>query len=87
MEIQLIDNIDRWEEIRHEWNDIILENMDFFNPFLSFEWLSSWWEVFGEKRKLSILIAKSSDDIVGIAPLMISKKTEVATVIILGQKC
>ena len=75
MEIQLLDNIDKCQDIRHEWNDLVEKNMDFFNPFLSFEWLSSWWEVFGEGRGLSILIAKSDDDIVGIAPLMISKKT------------
>ncbi len=44
------------------------------HPFLDHSWIRSWWESFGEGRKLNILTVTHDGELVGIAPLMISKE-------------
>jgi CelD/BcsL family acetyltransferase involved in cellulose biosynthesis len=42
------------------------------NFFSTWEWLSTWWKYYGEKRRLLILLAEEGDEIIGIAPFMYS---------------
>jgi len=58
--------------MRDVWNSILDRSHD-NDVFSTWEWLSCWWRHFGEGRNLRILIARDRDDIVGIAPLMLSK--------------
>jgi CelD/BcsL family acetyltransferase involved in cellulose biosynthesis len=43
--------------------------------FRSFEWLRSWWEVFGDtgERALLVICVHDGDELVGIAPLQVSR--------------
>jgi CelD/BcsL family acetyltransferase involved in cellulose biosynthesis len=43
------------------------------HPFLSHEWLCAWWESFGAGRELRVLLAKTADRVIGIAPLMLCR--------------
>ena len=40
------------------------------NPFLTHDWILSWWEAFGEGKKLHIMVFKSEGETVAIAPFM-----------------
>jgi hypothetical protein len=42
---------------------------------LSWEWVSTWWRVFGDGRSLSLLTAWEADDLVEIAPFAIRNTT------------
>ena len=55
------------------WNSILSKSKS-NNIFLTWEWISTWWKHFGNGRKALLLIIKKNDDIVGIAPLMYSKR-------------
>lgn len=55
---------EKWEELE----DKIPEK----NIYFSFLWASTWWEVFGHKYELLILVAEDNEAVRGIAPLMIS---------------
>lgn len=39
------------------------------NPFLSWDWQSSWWEVFAKGRDLRCLVVRSGEEVIGILPL------------------
>jgi CelD/BcsL family acetyltransferase involved in cellulose biosynthesis len=58
-----------FEALREEWNQL-LENSTSNTLTLTHEWLSTWWEVFGEGRELYILVVRDEERLVGIAPML-----------------
>ena len=62
-----------FESIREIWNPLLRKNMFGNNIFFTWEWLSIWWKHFGEKRKLMVLTAEEENEVLAIAPLMLSK--------------
>lgn len=51
------------------WNSLLRESAS-DTLFLTHEWLSVWWEVFGGKRELYILVVRDGEELIGIAPLL-----------------
>lgn len=51
------------------WNPLLRESRSDVVT-LTFEWLSTWWEVFNEDRELYILLARDGEAVIGIAPLL-----------------
>jgi len=68
-----VEDIDCFESLRDCW-DVILERntLENNNVFLTWEWVSTWWKYFGKGRKLLILVVKDNEEILAIAPLMLS---------------
>jgi CelD/BcsL family acetyltransferase involved in cellulose biosynthesis len=58
--------------LENEWKDL-MHNSKSSNVFLTWEWISSWWDCFSEGRELWILTARTADDgkLVGLAPFNI----------------
>jgi len=54
------------------WNEL-LSRTDYANIQLTHEWLSTWWEVFGDNEKLFLITVNDGNKIAGIAPLIITK--------------
>jgi hypothetical protein len=70
--------IRRWTErdftaARNEWNKLVsVSGADRF--FLSHEWLSQWWRHFArDHAELMVLAAYHDDELVGIAPFMLTR--------------
>jgi CelD/BcsL family acetyltransferase involved in cellulose biosynthesis len=59
----------RFQEI---WDALYIESGT-YSPFSSFGWIKEWWNWFGEKRRLFIVIASHRGKTVGIAPMMLSQ--------------
>ena len=63
---------------REEWSDLLARsNSD--KLFMSWEWLSSWWDIFSDTdcMQLRLLVAYDSrDTLLGIAPLYLMNATE-----------
>lgn len=55
------------------WN-LLLKAAGIDHPFLSHEWITSWWQCFGTGKSLYIVLIKSRDSILGIMPLMVSRE-------------
>ena len=36
----------------------------------TWEWMSTWWEVFNEDKNLAVLVVRDNDEVIGIAPFM-----------------
>jgi CelD/BcsL family acetyltransferase involved in cellulose biosynthesis len=58
-----------FEALRDEWNDVLARSAS-NNLFLTWEWVSTWWELYGAGAHLYVLTARADDgSLVGIAPL------------------
>ncbi len=59
-------------QLREPWEELSRLNC---NPFLSWEWASTWWQHFGREREQKILGCHDADGrLVGIAPLYFDSK-------------
>ncbi len=60
-----------FRDIRDEWDELLLRS-DCDSPFLTWEWLYTWWEVYGQDKELYLVLVRSADGrLVGAAPFMI----------------
>jgi CelD/BcsL family acetyltransferase involved in cellulose biosynthesis len=71
MKVERIQSPRKFQQIKDVWNGI-LHSSDQDCPFLTHEWISSWWACFSEDNTLEVLLFKNEKEIpVGAAPLMI----------------
>jgi CelD/BcsL family acetyltransferase involved in cellulose biosynthesis len=61
----------RFLELVSVWNRLV-EEAKIEHPFLSHEWVRSWWQCFGAGKKLHVIVVKSGERPIAIAPLMLS---------------
>ncbi|WP_410970048.1 hypothetical protein, partial [Salmonella sp. SAL4458] len=52
------------------WNTLV-QRAGIDHPFLTHEWIRTWWDCFGGERQLHIVLVKARDELVAIAPLML----------------
>ncbi|PKK84309.1 MAG: hypothetical protein CVT49_04050 [candidate division Zixibacteria bacterium HGW-Zixibacteria-1] len=64
-----IDSLEGFEKLMPVWSEL-LERSDFDSIFITYEWLHTWWQVYGGSHDLFILAVKDSDSFIGLAPLM-----------------
>ena len=71
--------------LEQEWNRV-LEESSSMNVFLTWEWLSTWWEFFGKKSQLWVLVARDpqSESIIGLMP--VETKTLLLAILDLAHK-
>ncbi len=67
---EIISKFENLIKIKDEWNRVYSISSS-GNFFLSWQLVTTWWKHFGNNNKLHVLLVKDSDEIVGIAPLMI----------------
>jgi len=67
--VEEIDCADRLRSLEPIWGDL-LDRSGTDSVFLTFEWLSTWWEHLGDGCQLRILVVKDDEQVVGLAPLM-----------------
>ncbi|HEV8703075.1 MAG TPA: GNAT family N-acetyltransferase [Candidatus Polarisedimenticolia bacterium] len=70
-----VETITDWQgllDLQPAW-DALLEESGVDHPFLSHEWVKTWWECFGAAHELHVLMVRDGDGPVAIVPLMRSK--------------
>jgi CelD/BcsL family acetyltransferase involved in cellulose biosynthesis len=72
MQIVEITKYEDFLRLEPEWNGLLREHSD-EKPFYMHQWFRIWWDSFGAKRKLHVLVATQDQKILAIAPLMISR--------------
>jgi CelD/BcsL family acetyltransferase involved in cellulose biosynthesis len=73
MKVERIQDDRKFKEIPDVWNEV-LHSSDQDCPFLTHEWISSWWQCFSEDNSLEVLLFKDKKEKpVGVAPLMIQE--------------
>jgi CelD/BcsL family acetyltransferase involved in cellulose biosynthesis len=68
-----VTEVSDFESIRNVWDQVLEENRFGNNIFLTVDWLSTWWKHFGGQRKLLLLTVEEDNQVLGIAPMMLSK--------------
>ena len=70
--IEVIKDFNSFVNLKSDWNNL-LSKSDCDVPYLTHEWLTTWWECFGDKNELLILLVKKNNNLIAAAPLMISE--------------
>ena len=72
MAILQLQRINELNDFEIEWDQLLSHSLD-NNPFLTYEWLTSWWKHYGKERILKLFTANSPDGTTSlIAPIMYS---------------
>ncbi|MFH0779065.1 MAG: GNAT family N-acetyltransferase [Candidatus Eisenbacteria bacterium] len=70
---EIISDIEELGDYRTQWNQLLLQSKN--NIFLTWEWISTWWEFFGKNSLLFVVVVKNADGrLIGVAPLKISSQ-------------
>lgn len=73
LKISEINNINNFFQLKNVWNNLLNKCED-RNPFLTWEYLFTYWKHFRSDRKLKILcIENENSNIIGIAPFRLSR--------------
>jgi CelD/BcsL family acetyltransferase involved in cellulose biosynthesis len=74
LSIKKISTQNEFSKLKGGWTTLLKKSRG-DTVFLAWEWMYTWWECFQENRQLFILaVYDESENLVGIAPLCISKK-------------
>jgi CelD/BcsL family acetyltransferase involved in cellulose biosynthesis len=74
LDLQIYTNISSLESLASQWNTLV-DNSVYPNVFLRWEWVSTWWKWFGQKRSLNVVVIRDDNNVVGIVPWYIVQKT------------
>ena len=75
--IELITNEKNFLALKDEWNSL-LKDSSADNIFLTWEWISAWWNCFKHDQQLWIVVLRStgsSKQLLGLAPLLLHKSS------------
>lgn len=65
---------DEFARMRQRWNNLLRQSAA-DSVFLTHEWLFTWWQLFGRKNQLFIILVwTEEDELVGIAPFFIENR-------------
>ncbi|HWR83200.1 MAG TPA: GNAT family N-acetyltransferase [Candidatus Deferrimicrobium sp.] len=67
--VSRVDSSEGFVQLKPVWNGLLAEQTH-TTVYLTHEWLSAWWEVFGKHHELYLLVVSVDSDIVCIAPLI-----------------
>jgi CelD/BcsL family acetyltransferase involved in cellulose biosynthesis len=68
---------------RTAWNRLLLRS-ETRSVFLTWQWLATWWECFGEGATLFTFAVERDGELIGVAPLMVRREHGVRYVEFLG---
>ncbi len=72
MRVELIEDPTRFQGVRQEWNELLKQSAADC-PFLTWEWLYSWWKHLAERRRLYIVAVRDGDDLIGLTPFAVNR--------------
>ena len=73
MELKEVTDYSDFVTLRDAWQDA-LQRSD-HSIFSTWEYLSTWWNHYGKGATLRVLVAQEKEEVLGIAPLIITKHT------------
>jgi len=72
--VERIDSPDGLGQLREGWN-ALLARSDVEHPFLAWEFVTTWWDVYRGSQRLCVLVARdAAGTIIGLAPLKLQTR-------------
>ena len=73
LQLQIVDSSEEFYKLKSNWNKILSE-LGECPPFLTWEWMYTWWEIYKtDATKLLLLVVLDNSNIIAIAPFYIRK--------------
>ena len=69
--VDVITDSDRFRALEHEWRTLY-DAAPLATPFQTWEWLYSWWEVYGVPERLRLVTVHDGDQLTGVLPLTVT---------------
>ncbi len=69
--VERVNEISSVAQVQLLWNELVSKT-DSDTVFLTYEWVLSWWQAFGDEHELYLLFVKKRNEVIGIAPLMLT---------------
>ena len=73
LRVETVSDFDALLALEPAWNTL-LDEAGIAHPFLRHEWIRTWWESFGQGKRLHVVVVWAGSEPVGIAPLMICRE-------------
>lgn len=67
--VQVVATLEGFKALREEWTTLLHKSRA-ANLFLTWEWMFTWWQIFGGGFELMLLTVRRGEALVGIAPLL-----------------
>jgi CelD/BcsL family acetyltransferase involved in cellulose biosynthesis len=67
--VEVVREHDAFLAVGPEW-DALVERAGIEHPFLSHDWVRTWWECFGAGKELYVVAVRAGGVLIGLAPLM-----------------
>lgn len=71
LNVEVIRDTDGFRALEDQWH-ALHEACPQATPFQTWEWLCTWWEIYGTPGDLRLLAARHDDRLVGVLPLMVA---------------
>jgi CelD/BcsL family acetyltransferase involved in cellulose biosynthesis len=72
--VSLVDSLWDFTALRSEWNSLLFASAS-ASPFLTWEWLHTWWRHLAGSSKLRIVAVRAGNELVALAPFRITSGT------------
>jgi CelD/BcsL family acetyltransferase involved in cellulose biosynthesis len=69
--VQLVEDANAFAALRPQWNELLRASVS-DNPFLTWEWQHTWWDHLRESSALRLVVVRSGDELIAIAPLRLA---------------
>ncbi len=74
--VVLITNLEQWSKWQDEWDKLLFNSTAFETRiFLSYDWLTTWWQFFGGRKRLMVVTVTHEKNLVAAAPLFSAPST------------
>lgn len=70
----VVDSVWGFTALRPEWNSLLRASAS-ASPFLTWEWLHTWWQHLGGSSQLRMLAVRADSELVAVAPFRLSTGT------------
>lgn len=71
--VETVSDFQSFLDLEPIWNPLV-EEAGLAHPFVTHEWVRTWWESFGAGRQLHVLVVRDGLAPIAIAPLMLSRE-------------
>ncbi|MDC0357505.1 GNAT family N-acetyltransferase [Oligoflexia bacterium] len=73
MQIEVVTDFNTLLPYKDRWNALV-DRSETRTVYQTFEWHEAWWHSFGGEHKLHVVLMSKEQELVGIAPLMLTNK-------------
>jgi CelD/BcsL family acetyltransferase involved in cellulose biosynthesis len=82
--ISIVEDAQVFATLEQEWNDLYHDSQ-LVTPFQSWAWLYSWWEAYGKRYALQLIIVRNGEGhLIGILPLMLGRRRGLRRLLFVG---